>query len=332
VTIFAEARDATLDDGSDMVINAAKNMKSLSRAFLTPNPLATHIIANLPSYSQLIDLHVYGLVPEVNIWGMAPVSLTSLKLEVITPWGRREDPWDTAQLLVNVVEATCPSLESLDISFCEMRGAPPTLPIVPPERAQQYREVQATTTTKLTHLQHFGYNPGEQSAIEVSFLEFVSRHRQSLKSIVIPISCGPWTREKLQFILKVCDLLPSLDNLTLAQTQTAEYGETMSCLSFFHALTTALASPKYSIERFSAADIGMSFTPEIGQLFAFWKSLKFLRIGDADHNSGHSPYADDRHLNFEAYRTVSKHHFSQSGLFNHRHRQSSDLSNNSPLP
>lgn len=305
-----------MDDDSSVIIGAAQNMKFLSKAFFTPNPLAAHIIANLKSYSQLVDLHVCGLLPGEHIWSKAPVSLKSLKWDM--PAGRRgadQNPWDTAQLLINIVGATCPGLEFLDISSVEMRHTNSlfNLPAVPPERAEQYRQANASASIKLTHLRYFGFSykqsPNHQSGIEAAFLGFIGRHGQSLKSISIPISCGPWNKEKLNFILKVCGFLPELKDLTLVETQTGQRGQMMSGYDFFHALTTALASPKFSIESFSVADIGVPFSPAIGKLFSSWTSLKCLRLGDADNDRNPSPYGNDGRLDFHMYKPVGAHSF-----------------------
>lgn len=309
---FGDFQDATLDPDSSMLIGAAQNMKNLSRASLTPNQLAAYIIATVQSYPQLVELTVYGLKPEEHIWSMTPTSLTTLKWEVPPGWNSSEqNPWDTAGFLVNVVEATCPSLEWLDISVCQMRTSLPKLPVVSPDRVQQYRGAQATPAPKLAHLRHFGfryqYDGGHRREIQVAFLDFIRRHRQSLKSVTIPVGYRPWTKEELDFILQVCRQLPDLKDLTLEATRTGQTGENMTGYEFFHALTTNIASPHFSIERFSVTNIDVPFSPAIGKLFRPWTSLKFLRLGDGDNNNG--PYRDDGRLDFNAYKPVSTHHF-----------------------
>jgi hypothetical protein len=306
-----EFQDATLDPDSSMLIGAAQNMKNLCRASLTPNQLAAYIIATVQSYPQLVELTVYGLRPEEHIWSMTPTSLTTLNWEVPAGWNRSEqNPWDTARFLVNVVEATCPGLEWLDISVCQMETSPPELPVVPPDRVQQYRGAQATSAPTLAHLRHFGfryqYDQGHRSEIQVAFLDFIGRHRQSLKSVSIPVGYNR-TREELDFILQVCRQLPDLKDLTLAATRTGQTGENMTGYEFLHAFATNIASPHFSIERFSVTNTKVPFSPAIGKLFRPWTSLKFLRLGDGDNNNG--PYADDGRLNFEAYKPVSTHHF-----------------------
>jgi hypothetical protein len=54
--------------------------------------------------------------PDHNIWNMSPVALKSLRWEVPTSWGGDAiNQWDTANLIINVAEATRPILESRDI-------------------------------------------------------------------------------------------------------------------------------------------------------------------------------------------------------------------------
>jgi hypothetical protein len=301
---FRDFQDATQDDDTQIIIGAAQNMKYLSNASLTPNPLAAHIIANLQLYPQLVNLHIYGLAPRQHIWSNAPASLTRLKWEI--PAGRvREDPWDRAQFLVNVVEGTCPGLESLDISLADLRHGQPMLSAAPPERAQLYRDVQPTTTAKLTQLRHFGFSyMYSEIFIEEAFLSFVERHRQSLRSISIPVSYVPYKRENWDFVLKVCRLLPDLKELSLVKTMSEGSGQDITCLDFFRELTTVLATPKVSIERFSVGDMGASFSPSIGTLFGAWTSLKSLRVGDKDNKA--SRWGDDGRLDFHGYKDVRR--------------------------
>lgn len=295
-----------------MIVKAAENLTHLSTASLTSNPLSAHIIANLQSYPQLDNLHVYGLQPEEHVWKMAPVSLKTLKWEIQTNWAMMrpgQNAWDIAQFVVNVAEATCPDLESLDLSVVTMRRTPPALSVVLPERSEQYRQMDPSLSTKLMNLLHFGFKFGycatELVDIEAQFLSFVQRHGQSLRSISIPVNYGSPVKEQLDFILKVCGLLPNLKDLRLATSEQGRDGQVMSGHDFYHALTTALTSPKFSIERFSAMNIGAPFSPTIGNMFRSWNSLKFLRLGDADNNRTNSPYGNDGRPDFRAYRPVS---------------------------
>ena len=288
-----------------MLVKAAQNMISLTQASLTPNQLAVQIVADLQSYTQLADLTIHGIHPEQHIWAMSPTSLTSLKWGMPTSYFRTfGSAWHVAGYIVNVVENTCPALTSLDIGFSN-RGGQSELPAVAPERARQYRLVPNERPTTLPHLRHFGfrYGSGEQGAVEINFLDFIERHRQSLKSVAIPLSYGPWSRGNLEFVLKVCEMLPDLRELRLISTKEGGQGEGMTPYNFFYALTTKLSSPKFSIERFSIESIKCPFSADIGKLFQSWESLKFLQMGDGDNNNG--PYDNDGRLDFGSYRPVS---------------------------
>lgn len=309
------ANDATLDDNSSMIVKAAENMTNLSTASLTPNSLSAHVIANLHSYPQLNTLHIYGFQPQEHIWKLAPVSLNNLKWEIHQDWamvGPEGNAWDFAQFVVNIVEATCPNLKSLEISIAAMRPHPPMSPVVLAERSEQYRQADRSPSIKVPNLQHFGFKLGYCSTelidIEAPFLNFVERHAQSLKSISIPVNYHFPVKEQLDFILKVCEMLPNLQNLNLISYDESRDGQLMSGYDFFNVLTAALASPKFSIERFSTTNIGAPFSPAIGKLFGSWTSLKCLRVGDAD-NPTNSPFHNDGRPDFRAYRPVSIYHF-----------------------
>lgn len=209
-------RDAYGDADSSIVVEAAQNLKQLSRASITPNKIAAHILANIQCYSQLVDLTVYGMHPEEHIWSMDPTSLTRLAWEIPNRYFQRyHNPWDAAYFLVDVVEATCPALESLDIFWSDRREDYPKSPVVPSERARQYQVQDVLDVSKLAHLRHFGFryhhSPGDGSAIEPKFLHFIEKDKQTLKSVTISLSYGPWLKEQLNFILKVCGMLPDLN-------------------------------------------------------------------------------------------------------------------------
>lgn len=139
---------------------------------------------------------------------------------------------------------------------------------------------------------------------EASFLNFVARHGETLTSLSIPIGYGPLNRRTLDFVLKAIASAPKLKYLTLVQIFPGHGGRRENALQFLTELTTALASPKYEIERYDIGDIGLPFSPSVGKLFAACKSLKFLRLGDCDNTSG--PYGYDGRLDFIAYGSVSQ--------------------------
>ena len=111
------------------------------------------------------------------------------------------------------------------------------------------------------------------------------------------------TRESSNFILQICSALPHLTELSLVETGTStEEEQSISGLEFLRNITSELASPKREIERLSITNIHEPFSSELGGLFASLRSLKFLRLGDADGSNG--PYGGDGRLDFESYGPV----------------------------
>jgi len=219
-------KDATLSSNTDeteMLIGAARNLKGLTEAFLVMSPLAATIIDALPNYSQLSTLKIEGVSPEDHIWTKEPTSLTALDWKMASPIDDSVGPLTPANILLNAVESTCPNLKSLDITMSGNSGSGSEIPAVEPGRVQQYIET-GTPTVPMMKLQHFGLEFGERfhqgsSNPEGRFLEIIERHRHTLNSVVIPLSQGPWTRGKLDFILKVCKLLPNLRALSLSRSK-----------------------------------------------------------------------------------------------------------------
>jgi hypothetical protein len=213
-----DLKDATYSSDPETLINAARNLSRLAKASFTKNPLATTVIDSLPTYSYLTDLKIEGISPKEHIWSKNPTSLTTLEWNM--PFGRDETPSSLANVLLNVVESTCPDLTSLDIVQSAYHGEVPVT-----EWLQQYLDMAVPALPKIK-LRHFGlqwgkafHRPEEATEIERKFLEIIERHRHSLKSVVIPTHYGPWTREGLDFILKVCKLLPNLSALSLSQSK-----------------------------------------------------------------------------------------------------------------
>jgi hypothetical protein len=241
---------------------------------------------------------------------MDPTSLTSLTWQLPERRDATFSPWDSAAFLVNVVETTCSNLESLDISFkdfARFRVGPHALPTVSIARVEQYRKVVPSEATNLKRLQNFRYRCGygskeRRSAVEKEFTGFIGRYGDSLSSITIPIWQRTWDRKTLDFVLKICGLLPRLKSLTLANnTHEASARDEIRSLDFFRALTTDAATS--NIERFSIMNMHSPFSPAMGLLFRSWKNLKFLQIGD-EHNSD-GPYGHDGRLDHYRYPSVS---------------------------
>jgi hypothetical protein len=184
---------------------------------------------------------------------------------------------------------------------------PHALPTVSIARAEQYRKVVPSETPNLERLQNFrfrcGYGSKEQrGAVEKKLTGVIGRYGDSLSSITIPIWQGNWDRKTLDFVLKICGLLPRLKSLTLANnTYEASARDEIPSLGFFQALTTDAATA--NIERFSIMNMHSPFSPAMGQLFRSWKNLKFLQIGDEDNSNG--PYGNDGRLDHYRYPSVS---------------------------
>jgi len=196
-----------IDTDPAIDIAAAQNLKNLASAHLGPNLLAIQIIANLQNYPYLKDLTIDGINPEFYIWNNAPTSLRSLKWE-ITPGSpsleNTNNPtchWDKFRFLINVVEATCPDLESLEVSFQVNRTAPTNWSPIEPDRAQQYRTLDGTHVPVLKKLRHIGLQDEKWSILQQELLKFIGKYRLTLTSAIIPINCGKLTRSTLDFIL-----------------------------------------------------------------------------------------------------------------------------------
>jgi hypothetical protein len=207
-----------------VLIGAAKNLKRLTEASFTMNHLATTIIDALPSYSHLSTLKIEDISPEEHIWTKEPTSLTTLDWKMPLSRGVSHNSLRPANILLSAIEATCPQLTSLDITLSQA-GSRPEIPTVEPESVQQYSDM-AMPPVPTMNLQHFSlqfkpysYPSSGNLGLESRFVEIVERHRHALKSVVIPIPYGQWTRGGLDFILKVCDTLPNLRALTLSRSK-----------------------------------------------------------------------------------------------------------------
>jgi len=271
-----------------------------------------YIIANLGSYSQLVDLTIYGLAPEENIWKLEPVSLRKLTWTVpLLSTRDKQHPSlrNSVSMLVNVVESTCPSLEYLDISFSQLRGYVPTKPKTSSDLPHQYIEMKSNDRKRLSHLRHIGVRHEKsgvdmESEVSIVFLELVERYAHSLNSVAIPVCRGPWTQEKLDYVMKVCMLLTGLKSLSLPDLDVGLRHSTAAPHPLLIELITKLGDPIFQIERFSILNIETSFSASFGTLFRSWSSLRYLRIGDGDNSEG--PFGEDGRPQFDDYRSVSR--------------------------
>jgi hypothetical protein len=183
-----DAATGTAECRPDILIKAARNMRHLTKASFTANPLAIEVITNLPSYSQLTDLSIKGFKPEEHIWSLAPTALNKLHWTIPIVWRDDGNIIQAADFLIKVAENTCPNLESLDISFA---NRPTYIQPVSPASADstdRYRQLQHFATPKLVRLRHFGLgymnaDGDRQIQLKDLILEFVTRYSRTLKSV-----------------------------------------------------------------------------------------------------------------------------------------------------
>src|SRR4051812_29386637 len=101
-----------------LLVCAAKNMRNLTKLSPTKSPLAVQVITDLPLYPQLSDLTIDGINPNLHIWQNAPTAVRKLKWKIISSSIQSDDKsaWENIQSFLEVLEASCPNLEELDIS------------------------------------------------------------------------------------------------------------------------------------------------------------------------------------------------------------------------
>jgi hypothetical protein len=301
--------DATTRRGlakPEMLTKVAQNMKCLIKASFTENPLAIEVVTNLPSYSRLTELSITGINPEEHIWSSALTALKRLHWAAPNLHGDQRSHTQTAEFLIKVVQSTCPDLESLDISLGHIAGS---VSECTASSMVQYENIETPKSQALIKLRHLGLTyqnayDDEQGELEALILNLAARYSATLESVSLPIKDGTMTRETATFVLETCATLPCLTELSLVETNcTREGDQGITGLEFLMELTSALASPTREIERLSITNIKEHYSPDIRRLFASWKSLNFLRLGDADMSTG--PYANHGKLDFTSYRPVS---------------------------
>ncbi|KAK0108170.1 hypothetical protein ONS95_002992 [Cadophora gregata] len=294
-----------------LLIEAANNLRSLSKASFNLNPLAVQVVTTLPSYRELSEVTLNGFTPSKHIWKNSKTSLRKLHWKKAAPQytyrrGGLQDLLIELRLLFKVVETTCPEMEVLDFQLAQNHHyEPETDTAIPTDLVSEYSTLPNSTDAKLPKLRHFGLNLKGISTyratddIKTFILDIVGRYGHSLNSITIPGGDYGWSREGLDFVLKVCSLVPDLRELNLLGTDLGSDSKTK--LRKFEALWELTTSPATAkIEKFSTMNIHNHFSREAGQLFQNWKSLKFLQLGDKDNTGG--PFGDDGRPDFEAYR------------------------------
>ncbi|KAH8684228.1 hypothetical protein BGZ60DRAFT_397058 [Tricladium varicosporioides] len=300
-------RDATLAPQAEqsLLIAAAKNMINLNKALLTPNTLAAEIVANLQSYQKLQNLQIYDLNPKEHIWAFAPTTLKHLKWQVppLAPGYPPMEEGSTYSLL-KMVQATCLSLESFDISLGQRFRYTHRLEALSSQvkNAQlQYRKLagELPDILPMKNLKHFGLqNSYGLFGDYTVFLDFIKQHHTTLESITIPIGHHFESRESLNFILSITSMLPNLKELSFDTSGPSGPLTEIDIEDFLRELTSHPSTA--NIEKFSCKDIHAEFTAEIGEKFQAWTKLKFLQIGDIDDEE--SAYIEDGRVLFDLYK------------------------------
>ncbi|MAD85436.1 MAG: hypothetical protein CL912_20945 [Deltaproteobacteria bacterium] len=298
----------------NLLLGAAKNMTCLSKALFNFNPLAVQVVTTLPLYPELTDLSLDGFTPSKHIWKNEKTSLRKLHWKKSATQytyyaDKLPDMFVELRLLLKVVEATCPDMEVFNIELANTNSIPPERDtVVPPELMAEYNALLEQTEARLSKLRRFGFimnrvhfHAGNEE-IRTFILDVVGRYGHCLESITIPGGAHAWTREGLDFILKVCSLVPNLRELNvLGNDLGLGSGSKLGSMEALRALTTSPATAK--IEKFSIMNMGGHFSKETGEVFKAWKNLKFLQVGDEDISGG--PFGDDGRPQFDEYRPVS---------------------------
>lgn len=306
--------DVTLHADPQLLADTAENIALLSKASFTEGHLALSVIRNLAAYPQLTELTLI-LRPEDCPQSIFSTSLRKLEWKIPSNYGahgsdRDQNPWDQADSIINLA-AALPVLEELDISFCDTRHHTPKFSAQASQLNSELHETPGLAAPKFVQLRHFGFTSpaafgsSQNDLVEAAYLDFISRHTETLTSLSVPISYGRLTRQKLDFIQKAVTASPKLKSLKIVQHGQGSAGRSVGEIRELLAeLISTLASPKYELERFEIGDIGVPFSPELGRMFASWKSLKFLKMGDPWNLDG--PYDNDGRPDFRAYGPVSQ--------------------------
>jgi hypothetical protein len=304
------------------LITTGKNMEQLTEAYLTPNFLAAHIIAEAPSYRNLQKLTVAQIKPTLHIWDNQTTCLTTLKWELADSIGNESlrVGFEDVDFLIRVVEATCPALINFDIVI-----RPPSRTkwpdISPLSLNMSTVDFESTCRlhpiSSLKSLRHFGqyYDPvPSELPLPIDFTpkfhRFVEKHCSTLRSVVVAVGLdGSYI--SLNPALQTCRLLPRLQELSVAVK--SRYGRSDSYVMAevehsFPRFLRFLSTSNRSLQRLSISNIGSIFDGTVGALFQCLGRLKSLRVGDFNSNIPTYNHLGPRHpgplLDFKGYRPV----------------------------
>lgn len=203
-------------------------MSGLIKATIEKNILTATVVENLPVYSRLSVLSINGFSPHDHIWNKLPTSLTSLTWRLRTLLSVSAS--DQVEIIVRVVNSTCPNLKSLDITLPVADGRSTASEHTEDRlnRIQQYYNESAGPFPQI-QLQHFGLRctvfsteveeTRIHNTIQTNVTEVLEKHGALLSSLILPFRSRPWTRNGLDFISKVPNLVPNLKSLELIPSQ-----------------------------------------------------------------------------------------------------------------
>ncbi|PQE26752.1 hypothetical protein CJF31_00011654 [Rutstroemia sp. NJR-2017a BVV2] len=267
-----------LNLGEEQGGQVARNMPYLTKASLSECGLTRHIIANISSFSQLMELEL-RTTPESSQWDDKQTSLKKLSWKV--PYYYSHDGsttttncWNTAVHAIKIVGTVFPQVTELDItnvgrSIYPREVAPPPLSEVGNE------DMQNILLPQLCSFRYQGAVPGKDSE---SVLHFIRRHHSLLTSLAMSFGWRPLDQEMMRYMQQVIAAAPKLKSLTALQSYEENRWQSHK-LPVWSDSTPSPASTKEGIEFFEMWNIGCPLSAEIGKLFSGWNSLRVLKIG-----------------------------------------------------
>ena len=300
------ARDVTEENDNVLsLVSAAKNMTMLHRAILTRNLLSSSILESITSYPHLRDLSLHGVIPATCHWENTVLPLRSLTWELPSTHEVRQ-PFTAVISILEAALGACPELMSLDVLIGQ-ELAPELVPDdVPYLESPSQLASLVLTRKRLLNLQQLalkgsltGFKDDDyNSSFFVDLHVFIHAHRESLKSLTLPID-REYTSRNLKWVLQAFTGLPVLKSLSFCarfpSCSSRSYG-------YLNELTSALVTSNPLLERFSMTSIGATFSASMGGLFRPFNNLKILALGDGDNQDG--PFAADGRIDFNAYKLV----------------------------
>ncbi|KAM3072501.1 Hairy/enhancer-of-split with YRPW motif protein 2 [Clarireedia jacksonii] len=267
-------RDEHLTFGQEQGDQAARNMPHLTRLTLSECGLARHIIANIPSYSQLVELNL-RLGPEPSQWGHKHMLLERLKWEVPYDYADEDggtiNSWNTAAHVLSIAGAVFPEIKELKIKNTYRKGFDAAPHPLPQEANEDMQNVS------LPGLCDFRYVGGVHSGDRELMLRFLQRNSDSLKSLAMAFGFESFSRDMRDYLTQVISAAPKLKSLTIPGYERPRWQSHK--LPVWSDSAPSSANPVDGIEFFEMWNIGCPFSAEIGAFFSGWSRLRVLKIG-----------------------------------------------------